>query len=101
MAPYRKSWYKQTFDEYSDVVDQSATRIRDNSRNINQYFFGYWMYIHKLLVPSPIIHKSIIDYKIMDKVFDQKVVCINDGGYYGKDYEDLWIKIKTKLVSKF
>ena len=100
MAPYRKSWYKQTFNEYSDVVDQSATRIRDNSRNINQYFFGYWMYIHKLLVPSPIIHKSIIDYKIMDKVFDQRVVCINDGGYYGKDYDDLWIKIKTKLVSK-
>lgn len=101
MSPYRKSWYEQCYNEYCDVIENAATKIRDNKRNINQYFFGYWIYINRLLIPSQIKFTSISAHKIKQHSFDNQVICLNDDNIVkDDDYKILWEIITQFLLLK-
>lgn len=104
LSPYRRSYYRRAYDEYSDVIEAAHTRVRDNSRNVNQYFFGYWLYLRNLTTPpmnlgcSQLAHKAAI---CLDEIFAQsRLVCLNDSGNIGGgEYRRVWRKIKMKLLS--
>lgn len=103
LSPYRKSLYQQAFNEYEDVILNSCTRTRVNSQNICQYFFGYWLYLHNMLMPSSIKGVSKVISQRFTKVkdlFDNQVVCINDSKLVsGDNYKKLWSIFKIKLIA--
>ena len=87
--------------EAQSIIENAATKIRDNKRNINQYFFGFWIYINRLLMPSQIKFTSICAHKIKQNSFDNQVICLNDDNVVkDDDYKILWEGITQNLLLK-
>lgn len=100
---YKKSWMKECYNKYKDIIDKSCTKFR-NHKNFNQYIYAFFQMMEKTIINDRKKIKSLEVKEsniksIMNMDFHEyDFICFNDSNETGKEP---WGYLLAKLEKIF
>lgn len=104
LTPMLKSTNQAIFNKYHDLIMNSCTKFRDNSKNFNQYLITMYSVKNDLCeninIPQWCGTLYWFKHHSLDEFEKQKMLCINDASRLStKDFYQIWSEVKLKLYN--
>lgn len=103
---YKKSWMKECYNKYKNIIDQSCTKFR-NHKNFNQYIYAFFQMMEKTIIndrkkiKSLEVKESNIKSIINMDFHEYDFICFNDSNETGKEpWEYLLAKLEKIFPDK-